>query len=261
MMVQSLAAALLEAASRHGVRLSVATTARAALDHDQASVPMVRLSDQGDGATVRMLRGPLPHEGGMLQAHSVDATVEQGRLRPRTLAWIDEWTMGMATIQRFGEALAAAGCQPEALPPWGIRLDAAFVALAVADGKDPVDTISRLGWSPNDKGFEQKGPWYTASRYLDRITVTSSSMEIDGREVRFHDHGHEIGVWIKTSDVFPHTVLQAAAGLPIGDIVTLPGGTRISNIIKAVEYDDDFLVITAEPSTVLFRIPAAKEAK
>lgn len=261
MMVDSLAAALADAAARHGVPLRVATTAGAALRHDQADIPLVRLSDGHDGATVRMVRAPLPHEGGVTEARCVDATVEEGRLRPATLAWIERWTMDMAGVMRFGEALAAAGRTPDALPPWGARIDAAFAALVRASGLEPASVVAAMKWTRGQRGFEQVADWYTAERYLDRIHFRTATMEIGRRTIRFHEHEDRTAVWIGGPETLPHTLLQAAIGLPLGDVVSLPGGQRMPNIITDVGFEDDFIVLTAEPSTLLVPIPEAKEAK
>jgi len=263
MSIDMLAHALRDAARRHGAQVTVATTVAEALGTGGGGA-VVALSQRRGEATVEMTRGPLPHEGGALHVDLVDVVTEDGSLRPATLAWIEEWGAAMAAIERHGQAMASSGTDPDGIPPWGLRIDAAAHAVLSAAGHDAARLLAGAGWWRSDSGFSTKiaeeGIEADVDRYLDLVRFRLLRVPRRGGDVQYEETGDAVHITIETREPLPETLITASEGRPLSCLMASDAVEPPGNVVRSAYQSGGSLVVTADTDHQRIAIPTKEKA-
>lgn len=262
MSIDRLAQALGDAARRHGARVTIATSAADALSPEPGHA-LVALSLASDGATAHMTRGPVPQEGGALHVHQIDVIPEGDGLRPATLDWIEGWAMDMASIERHGLAMAAAGLAAEATPPWGVRIDAAAHCVLASAGHDAGEMVARAAWRRSDSGFSSRitlpGLEAEVDRYLDLVRFRLMRLEREAGDVQYEETGEAVHMTVDTREALPETLITAAEGRPLSCLVATDAVDPPPNTIRSAHHGGGTLTIVADLAHRRIAIPTKEK--
>lgn len=232
--ISILGEALETAAAARGVNVCVNRPARDGAMH-------IALGRDRRGR-VNMIRQPAPGEGRRTTLNYPDATLSEGRLNPSTSAWIERWAVELTAIRRHVEAVATEGLPAEGFSMRHSMMSEVALTTLKALGHDPVEIMEDLLWEPSQSGYTatiDEHPVFVDSvvlhRYLGSVRLEPGVIRLRGGLLAVNDPASEMECHVEvhgTGEV-PETVMAAAVGKKLRDLISLPGGGGTAEILRA----------------------------
>ena len=212
------------------------TAAAAAWGHDiVVNGPMIRDGpsvnvtlgrDRGSGRIV-MLRRPMANEGGMRTCVEFAVAPDQDAIPDDIRANIAMWAIGLTRIRQHEARLKTLGLAPDAFDSSCAIVNPVAMKVAAAIGAPLADRLASGLWSSSDNGHEMRpargGGLIT--RYLEDIRLQGVNVGGDGASsivVTDEDDGR-MTIRLVTRERLPETVMIAARGRDLTDLIELPG--------------------------------------
>lgn len=211
---------------------------------------------------VAMLRQPLPGEGGRVTLNHPDTSLSGGCLPEGTLAWVAQWVLiELETVRSYARLLANDGLSADDFHPGMTRVSRPLARLAAHTGCDLMDMFVTGTWIRSQNGYTvnvptsetpggpanhaDTGDTLVFHRHLGDIRTEGIHFALGTGGVLISDDTGIVRIRIKTDDPPPETMLTAAAGRQLDDLILLPADAGEGCTIETAELNGGNIVITA----------------